>query len=281
LHAIHGRRACRTYDARDGPHRCRRLEAAVNVSLLPDVAAVFMLIFARIGTLVMLLPALGERMVPVTSRLALAILMVLIFFPFVRSYYPSDLTNMPVVFKLLFQEILIGAVLGITGRLLLSCLQTAGTVIAQVLGLGFVTQVDPSQNQQGALVGNFLTILGLTLIFALDLHHLSIRALGDSYLIFRPGDVPDFGDSAKYAVTVATGAFKIGVQLSAPLLVLGLIFNVGLGLLARLMPQMQVFFIAVPASIMLGFALMASVLATMMTVFTDYIGNGLAELVAR
>ncbi len=252
----------------------------MTVTVLPDVAAVFMLIFARIGTLVMLLPAIGERMVPARIRLALAVLLTLVFFPFAQPYYPP-LGGMPQVMSLLAGELLIGIVLGITGRLLLSCLQTAGTVIAQQLGLGFVTQVDPSQNQQGVLVGNFLMLLGITLLFATDMHHLSIGAIGDSYLIFRPGDLPDMGDSAKYAVTVATGSFKIGIQLAAPILVLGLIFNVGLGLLARLMPQMQVFFIAVPASIMLGLALMAVVLATMMGVFTDYVRSGLAELLMR
>ncbi|GGE40731.1 flagellar biosynthetic protein FliR [Agaricicola taiwanensis] len=253
----------------------------MTVTVLPDIASAFILIFARIGTLVMLLPALGERMVPVRVRLSLALLMALIFYPFARPFYPDNLSDAPQMIMLLGGEVLVGVLLGITGRLLLSCLQTAGTVIAQVLGLGFVTQVDPSQGQQGALVGNFLTILGITLLFATDMHHMSIAALGDSYQIFRPGDLPDLGDSARYAVLVAAGAFKIGIQLAAPILVLGLIFNVGLGLLARLMPQMQVFFIAVPASIMLGFALMAVVLATMMGVFTDYIRDGLAELVMR
>jgi flagellar biosynthetic protein FliR len=253
----------------------------VTVTVLPDIASAFVLIFARIGTLSMLLPGLGERMISMRIRLSLALLMSLIFFPFARPFYPADLSDMPQMIILLGGEVLIGVLLGITGRLLLSCLQTAGTVIAQVLGLGFVTQIDPTQGQQGALVGNFLTILGLTLMFALDLHHMSISALGDSYQIFRPGELPDLGDSAKYAVTVASGAFRIGIQLAAPIIVLGLIFNVGLGLLARLMPQMQVFFIAVPASIMLGFALMAATLTMMMGVFTDYVRAGLAELVMR
>lgn len=254
----------------------------MTVTVLPDTTLAFMLIFARIGTMAMLLPGLGERMIQTRVRLSLALLLTLIFYPFARSFYPDVLSaDIPATLLLLGGEVLIGVLLGITGRLLLSCLQTAGTVIAQVLGLGFVTQVDPTQGQQGALVGNFLTILGIALLFALDLHHLSIAALGDSYQIFRPGDLPDLGDSARYAVQVAAGAFKIGIQLAAPIMVLGLIFNLGLGLLARLMPQMQVFFIAVPASIMLGFALMAVVLATMMGVFTDYLRDGLAELIMR
>ena len=103
---------------------------------------------------------------------------------------------------MLGQEVFIGAVLGITARLMISALQVAGFVIAQQLGLGFVTAVDPTQGQQGVLVGNFLTMLGVTLIFAADLHHLVIAALNDSYALFRPGEIPLLGDVA--ALTTQT-----------------------------------------------------------------------------
>ena len=86
--------------------------------------------------------------------------------------------------------------LGLTARLTISALQVAGSVVAQQLGLGFVTAVDPTQGQQGVIVGNFLTVLGITLIFATDLHHLVIAALNDSYTLFRPGEIPLLGDVA-------------------------------------------------------------------------------------
>ena len=101
------------------------------------------------------------------------------------------------VLVLLAQEIVIGAVLGLTARLTISALQVAGSVIAQQLGLGFVTAVDPTQGQQGVIVGNFLTLLGVTLIFATDLHHLVIAALNDSYTMFQPGELPLIGDVAR------------------------------------------------------------------------------------
>ena len=66
-------------------------------------------------------------------------------------------------------------------------MQIAGSVVAQQMGLGFVTAVDPTQGQQGMIVGNFLGVLGVTLIFATDLHHLVIAALNDSYTLFQPG----------------------------------------------------------------------------------------------
>jgi hypothetical protein len=86
-----------------------------------------------------------------------------------------------------------GAVLGLTARLAITALQVTGSVIAQQLGLGFVTAVDPTQNQQGLLVGNFLTVFGVTLIFATDMHHLVIAALNDSYTIFQPSEIPPTG----------------------------------------------------------------------------------------
>ena len=95
--------------------------------------------------------------------------------------------------------------LGLTARLTISALQVAGSVIAQQLGLGFVTAVDPTQGQQGIIVGNFLTILGITLIFATDLHHLVIAALHDSYRLFRPGEVPMVGDVAMLVTRTISG----------------------------------------------------------------------------
>ncbi len=140
-------------------------------------------------------------------------------------------------------------------------------MIAQQLGLGFVTAVDPTQGQQGVLVGNFLTLLGVTLIFATDLHHLVIAALNDSYSLFRPGEIPLLGDVAALTTRTVAAAFHIGIQLSAPFLVFGLLFNLGLGVLSRLMPQMQVFFVGMPLSILLGFLILLLVVGAMMGTF--------------
>ena len=128
---------------------------------------------------------------------------------------------------MLVEEILIGATLGITARLTISALEVAGSVIAQQLGLGFVTAVDPTEGTQGLLVGNFLTMLGITLFFATDMHHLVIAALNDSYDLFAPGEMPATGDAAALITRTVSGAFRIGIQLSAPFLVFGLVFNIG------------------------------------------------------
>jgi flagellar biosynthetic protein FliR len=250
----------------------------IDVSFLPALAAAFLLTFARVGTMVMLLPGIGEQNMPARVRLTIALVLTAIVLPAHQKAYTVDLSTLGPVLLVLFQEIIIGAVLGLTARLAISALQVAGFVIAQQLGLGFVTAIDPTQNQQGVLVGNFLTVLGITLIFATDLHHLVIAALNDSYTLFRPGEMPLSGDVAKHVTQIIATAFRIGIQLSAPFLVFGLLFNLGLGVLSRLMPQMQVFFIGLPLSIMLGLLLLVLVIGAMMGTFVGYLEGVLGQL---
>lgn len=245
----------------------------IDISLLPALAAAFMLVFARVGAMMMLMPGFGEVNIPVRIRLAIALALTLILVPLHRAAYQVNMDNLIPLMVLMVQEIIIGVVLGATARVTISALAVAGSVIAQQLGLGFVTSVDPTQGQQGVLIGNFLTILGLTLLFATDMHHLVIAAVNDSYAIFSPGELLPSGDVAALATRVFAGAFKIGVQLAAPFLVFGLVFNLGLGVLARLMPQMQVYFVGVPLSIFAGFLIFIAVLGTLMGTFMDYFGG--------
>ena len=242
----------------------------IDVSFLPTFAAAFMLCFSRIGTMIMLLPGLGEMSVPMRVRLTIALVLTAVLLPLHRQNYVLDLRELGPVIIMLGQEVLVGVILGLVARLTISALQVAGAVVAQQMGLGFVTAVDPSQGQQGVIVGNFLSVLGITLIFATDLHYLVIAALYDSYAIFKPGEIPVMGDVANLLSTTVSGAFRVGVQLSAPFLVFGLLFNLGLGVLSRLMPQMQVFFVGMPLSILVGFLILFLVIGAIMTTFLSY-----------
>lgn len=253
----------------------------LDLSFLPAAAAAFLLMFARLGTMVMLLPGLGERALPVRVRLVVALGLTLILFPLHRAAYRVDLAGFGPIAGLLLSELVIGFVFGLAARLALTALQVAGAVIAQQLGLGFVTAVDPTQGQQGAVVGSFLALLGIAMVFATDLHHVGIAALDHSYRVFAPGVMPVSDDAVTLIVRTVEGAFRIGVQLSAPFLLFGLVFNVGLGLLARLMPQLQVFFLAMPLTILAGFAILLALIGAMMSVFLDHVGGVLGALAGR
>ncbi len=250
----------------------------IDISNLPAFGAAFLLVFARTGTMVMLLPGLGEQSLSPRLRLTVALMLAAVLLPLHRNDYHIDPGALAPDIVMLIEEIIIGAVLGLTARLTISALEVAGSVIAQQLGLGFVTTVDPTQGEQGVILGTFLTMLGITLFFATDMHYLVIAALNDSYTLFAPGELPATGDVAALMTKTVSGAFRIGIQLSAPFLAFGLLFNLGLGVLSRLMPQMQVFFIALPASIMIGFLFLILVLGSMMGLFLDYAGGVLSQL---
>jgi flagellar biosynthesis protein FliR len=250
----------------------------IDLSFLPTLGTAFLLVFARTGTMTMLLPGLGEQNISARMRLGFALGLAAILLPLHRDAFHIDLTSLGPVLVLLIEEILIGAVLGVTARLTISALSIAGSVIAQQLGLGFVTAVDPTQGEQGMIIGNFLTLLGITLFFATDMHHLVIAALNDSYTLFEPGELPSTGDAAALINKIVAGAFRVGIQLSAPFIVFGLLFNIGLGVLARLMPQMQVYFVGLPLSILIGLLLFLLLLGAMMSFFLDYAGGVLHAL---
>jgi len=245
--------------------------------LLPEVAAAFLLTFARVGTLVMLMPGIGEQLVSPRARLGLALLLALVLFPFTRTLLPAGGAPEAVI-GLLIGEIAVGLVLGLSVRMVLAALQTAGTIIAQQLGLAFAMTVDPAMGGQQASVSNLLSLLGLALIFASDLHHLAIGAIRDSYTLLPPAGVPETGDAAAAAVRAVGRGFSLGVQIAAPFIAFGVLFNLGVGVLSRLMPQLQVFFLTVPATILFGSIVFAGTLGVMMSVFLEGLGRFLAEL---
>jgi flagellar biosynthetic protein FliR len=248
--------------------------------VIPELATAFMLTFARVGTLVMLMPGIGEQMISARLRLALALLLSLVLFPLTRTLLPADAAPGAAI-GLLAGELAVGFVLGLSVRMVVAALQTAGNVVAQQLGLSFAMTVDPAMGGQQAAVGNFLTLLGLTLIFAFDLHHLAIMAIRDSYAFLPPAGMPGTGDAAALAMKAVGRSFALAVQLAAPFIAFGILFNLGLGVLSRLMPQLQVFFLAMPAAILIGMAVLLAVVGVMMGVFISGLGDFMREMGGR
>lgn len=242
---------------------------------IPQLATAFMLAFARVGTLVMLLPGTGELLIPTRLRLSFAILLTLTLFPLIRGLLPAAPTPSGLA-ALLIGEILVGLMLGLATRMIVAALQVAGTIVAQELGLSFATTVDPSYGGQDASIANFLTLLGVTLVFATDLHLVAIAAIRDSYALLPPVGVPDSGDAARLAIGAVGRGFALGVQIAAPFIAFGFLFNLGLGILSRLMPQMQVFFVALPLTILVGCLVLVAALGIMMNLYLTHLGQFLS-----
>ncbi|MHA6690199.1 flagellar biosynthetic protein FliR [Devosia sp. A449] len=249
----------------------------IGLDWLPNTAFVYLLLFSRIGAILMLMPALGENMIPVRMRLSFALAFTLVVYPLLSDAMPVMPQDMMAIIGLIFHELAIGIILGAIVRITVMATQVAGAIIAFQAGLSAAMTADPTQaGVQGAVFGSFLSFLGMVLIFATDLHHVALAATYDSYMVF-PLDAPlMFDDAAQLAIRTVAGAFSVGVQMSAPFIVFGLVFNLGAGILARLMPAMQVYFVLMPANIMIGLTLMALLLTMMMGWYLTSFENHLA-----
>lgn len=251
---------------------------SIHIPELSGILLTYLLVFSRVGAMVMLLPAIGDMGVPARVRLLLALAIAFALTPQVQSYYPAVAPQTTVALVILIAaEVTAGILVGAMARIIMSGLQVAGYLIATQTGLAYAQTLDPTQNTQGAVLGNFMTILGTVLIFATDLHHLAIGAIAGSYKLLPPGGALPTADMAQLVTTMVSSSFALGFQLAAPFLVFGFAMYAGLGVLARLMPQLQIFFVAVPINIVCGFLLMLALLGSLMSVFLNYYGTQMAQ----
>ncbi len=239
---------------------------------LSGAVLVYLLVFSRTGAMVMLLPAIGDASVPGRVRLMLALAISLALAPTVAAAYPQQAPASALALGLLIaQEVTAGILIGTMARIIMSALSVAGFLIAGQTGLSYAETLDPTSNgQQGAVLGNFISLLGVVLVFATNLHHLAIGAIAGSYRLIPPGAALPTADMAQLTIKLVSSSFALGFQLAAPFLVFGFAVNAAFGLLARMMPQLQVFFVAMPVNILVGFLLMVMLLGTMMMLFLDF-----------
>ncbi len=237
---------------------------------LPLQVFQILLVFARVGSALLMIPGIGETFVPTRVRLMFAGLLALAVAPVIGPQLPPEPANAATLLTLVAGEVLIGIYFGLVSRLLLLTMDTTGRVISFSTGLASATIFNPSLTEQGTAVGLILTLLSILLLFITDLHHMIIRAVVESYTVFRPGGEMMFGDLSEAIVELTASSFKVAIQLSAPFYVFSLLFFVCLGVLSRLMPQLQIFFIGLPIQIYMGMLVLATILGAMMTAFLAY-----------
>ena len=234
-----------------------------------NLFAVF-LVFARLGAVMMLLPGFGELYVPQRYRLLLGLLLALLLAPLLGPRLPALPGSPARLAVLVGGEVAIGIFIGTVARILVAALETAGMVVSLQLGLSAAVIFNPlGEQDQSPLPSAFYGMLGVVLIFLTDLHYLLLRAMVDSYALFVPGALPPMGDLADTIARVAAGSFKLGIEMAAPFIVLGLVFFVALGIIARMVPQLQVLFISQPLQILGGLLVFAVVVATGMRWFLE------------
>lgn len=227
------------------------------------------LIFARLAALIMLIPGLGDTVVPARIRMAFAFLLTLMLVPVVSPVLPSVPGTVSAMAGAMIGEILIGLMIGTILRLFMMALAVAGEIVSIQTTLSFAQTAAPGITQNSTTLGTFLSLIGTVLIMTTNLHHLFLAGIVRSYSLFPFGHAVPIADAGELAVRTVSGAFKMGVQLSAPVAVFALVFNVATGLVGRVMPQFQVFFVASPLIVLLGLSIFALSLGTVGMVWVN------------
>ena len=222
------------------------------------------LVFARVAAAVSLLPGFGELAVPPRVRLCIAIPVALALTPTVPGLPDRLPPDAAVMLEQIFAETVAGAFLGLGAKLFLASLQVAGNIAAQAMGLANPFGTDAAGFESGSILSGTLVISGLALLFALDLHYLMIDALVRSYGSWPAAQLPDPGMVAGRYAQLVGGTFRLGVQMAAPFLISGMLFALALGLLSKLAPQIQVFFLFTSLQVALGLFMFALTMAAMM-----------------
>jgi flagellar biosynthesis protein FliR len=229
----------------------------------------FLLIFTRLSTAFMFMPGFGGAFVNVRIRIFLAVTVSAVLYPLVGAQLPH-LSNAPYALELsLIQEVLVGGFIGLVAKILLTIMEVAGSVISYTVGLSNAQIFDPEHGASEPILSTLITLAGTVLIFMMDFHHLLLIALADSYRTI-PLDQGMFSqDAASSLLKLVSFSFRMGVQLSTPFLIVGLISQIAFGLVNRLMPQMQVFFVVMPLQLLGGLLLLMVTIGLMLYGFAE------------
>lgn len=238
--------------------------------LTNDAVYDYLLIFCRMGGAIMLLPALSESYASPRARIVIALGLSMVITPIAREYLPAMPLSSMHLFLIMTKEILVGVFIGSVAKIILSAMHVAGMIISYQLGIASGMLFDPAQGSQGAIVGTFLTFLTILLIFTTGLHHVFIHGVVDSYSVFPPKEALPMDQFTEMIAQTVSSAFMIGTKIASPQIVVGLVLYLSAGVMGRLMPQMQVFFVMIPVQILLGFFVLMLTLSSILLWFVEY-----------
>lgn len=229
----------------------------MNFAISPETVLIAVLTFCRVGTVFMFLPALGESNVPMNIRLIIAVVISLLVAP-TLSVNDIKVTSSPLYLLLIVGvEVALGVAIGLMTKLLLSAVHVLGFSIGTYSGLSSAILFDPSQNSQGSIFGNFFTLITIACILAADLHLLIISGVAHSYHKFPLASFHEHvGDFSELISQTTSMAFNVGIQISAPFILVSIALSVAAGVIAKLIPQIQIFFLVLPAQVLLAFIIL-------------------------
>jgi flagellar biosynthetic protein FliR len=221
------------------------------------------------GSAIMTFPGFSDVSVNYRLRLMIALFTSLAFFPLLEPRMPMLPEKTSLLVSYIFVEVFLGIALAISGRIFMAALNTAGELIGYTSGLHAASLFDPRSGASTAAPALFLSMTAVTLIFVTNLHHTMIEAIFESYDYFPVGQLPELEDTAFAITQVIVDMFRIGIKIASPVMVIGFLTYVAFGIFNRLIPQLHVFFVALPITICGGLFVLGVAISSMITLFMD------------
>lgn len=239
----------------------------------------FMTIFLRVGSAILVMPGFMVSYVNMRQRLSIALTLSLILIPLISARLPLPSQNFGELIKICLCEITYGLFLGLCMQFLYAALSLVGNFAGQAIGFSNAQMFDPTFQTQSIILETFLSIIALTIIFITDLHHLMISAVVDSYSLFPIGSALPVDNFAEFLSKSLNNSFIMGFKIASPFIAFTIIFYTGMGLISRLMPQLNIFFLSLPLQIYLGLGLLFMTVPIIIVWFTKYYEEGLFRFV--
>ena len=233
----------------------------------------FLFVFARLGGAFLFMPFYSAAYIPTRVRLIFALTLAVMLTPVLGSGMPAPPENIPELFRLLLIEITVGVFLGLFPYFLMTAIDLAGVNASMATSFSNATLMDPQTNVQSTVLTGFLTLCALLLIVVTDMHQLMLSAVLASYETFPVGGSLLTGDMMTALAKALGAAFTYGFQISSPFLIMIILIYSSMGVMSRLMPQLNIIFIVMPLQVYLGLALLMVSLPVMMWWFLDFFQN--------
>ncbi|MDA0938935.1 MAG: flagellar biosynthetic protein FliR [Proteobacteria bacterium] len=231
----------------------------------------FILVFCRIGLAISLMPGIGDKITPAIVRLVFALVVSYYTFFTGDAFEANTQFNFDSsIYILIFEEIAIGICIGLTVKILMHALHIAGMIIANQISLSAAVMFDPTHGEQSSIIGNMLSIIALVLIFNYGFHIFFIESINFSYKSLPIGSFfQNKDDMMEMIIKIFIHSWNIAMRIASPFIVSGISIYIGIGVLARLMPQLQVFFLALPLQLLFGIFLISVVTTDLITSFIE------------
>jgi len=220
--------------------------------LLQDYIPLFGVILIRVAGIVVAIPAFSSRSVPLHVRIGLLIGFTVILFPIVSDQMRPLSLSWPQVVPLLFTEFMVGMVLGFAISFVMNAFIIAGELIGIQMGINLISALDPVAGGQVPILGQFMGLLGMLIFLAIDGHHMMFEALVASFQLVPPMHVHFSGFLVESVLKLGLGMFVLALKVGAPVMIAVFIVTLGMGILGRTIPQLNVMLNNVPITIGVG-----------------------------